>query len=711
MHRPPLQIHILHHPASECGFALARAMFTRFSGSPHVPGMRIPLRFVPDTDLGLPPALDAAELNSAHHTIVAVIADERMAQRVRGGTGEAWGHFLAQQLEDHPLGQGPHCVLPIALDASAFELSPELDTRSFVRLDVLPEESREDELFFHIAVRALELLRGSSPSMPTVQPKAPIELFVSHAKRDLPRDPDKLPVGEQLGPVYELLAYLARGPVKAWYDAKDIQPGGRFDDEIRQGVLRSSVLVAVVTDEYASREWCRREILQAKRVGRPIVVVDALEKGEARSFPYLGNVPSIRWRPHAPGEIPMSRAVITLALHEALRYVFAWHSLTSRATLGDLVLGTAPELLTVSYLPNGIRSVIYPDPPLGREETEILREVMGAVALVTPLSRVVGHLAQEPGAFIGLSLSTATDVRRYGVSRQHIGIVADDLAILLLLAGARLGYGGRIGPGSDEADEDYTTRLFAYVRSFHPLAREVFRQRFHPIVNYVGWPLHRNYSIEQVKLYGQEAALVEVAPPHPLGVPETMLYLNERGFLPTHINDAPDLGEAVWAARRFAWGRGMTAMRKRMTDEITARICLGGNLEQFVGQCPGVLEEGLLVLEAGKPLFLIGAFGGATRLLVDGLLGKERREFTTAWAKEVIPCYSQVCDLYQQNNLSCFKPEDIAACLRTFGARGLKEALRNGLDDTQNLELFTCTDPFRIVELVLEGLAVAARTN
>lgn len=230
-------------------------------------------------------------------------------------------------------------------------------------------------------------------------------------------------------------------------------------------------------------------------------------------------------------------------------------------------------------------------------------------------------------------------------------------------------------------------------------------QRFHPIVNYVGWPLHRSYGPEQERLYGHEADFIAVDPPDPLGVPETMLHPDGKGFFPQHVQDTPDLGAAVQAARRFAWGLGMTRMRERMTHDITARICLGGNLEEFVGQFPGVLEEGLLMLEAGKPLFLIGAFGGATRLLVDGFLGEERREFTTAWAEGVIPCYSHVCDLYQQNSLSCSKPEEIAARLRTFGARGLKEALRNGLDDDQNRELFTCTDPFRIVELVLEGLA------
>ena len=94
-----------------------------------------------------------------------------------------------------------------------------------------------------------------------------------------------------------------------------------------------------------------------------------------------------------------------------------------------------------------------------------------------------------------------------------IGLLADDLAILLLLAGARLGYDGRIGSGSDETDEDYTTRLFTYVRSFHPLAQAVFRQQFHPIVNYVGWPLHRSYGPAQEKLYGHEADLIAVDPP------------------------------------------------------------------------------------------------------------------------------------------------------------------------------------------------------
>jgi len=36
-------------------------------------------------------------------------------------------------------------------------------------------------------------------------------------------------------------------------------------------------------------------VLRAKQLGRPVLVVDALKQGEARSFPYLGNTPTVRW--------------------------------------------------------------------------------------------------------------------------------------------------------------------------------------------------------------------------------------------------------------------------------------------------------------------------------------------------------------------------------------------------------------------------------
>lgn len=53
-------------------------------------------------------------------------------------------------------------------------------------------------------------------------------------------------------------------------------------------------MLAFHTDQYSSRPWCRREVLEAKRLGAHILIVDALEAGDPRSFPYGGNVPIIQ---------------------------------------------------------------------------------------------------------------------------------------------------------------------------------------------------------------------------------------------------------------------------------------------------------------------------------------------------------------------------------------------------------------------------------
>lgn len=45
------------------------------------------------------------------------------------------------------------------------------------------------------------------------------------------------------------------------------------------------------------------------------------------------------------------------------------------------------------------------------------------------------------------------------------------------------------------------------------------------------------------------------------------------------------------------------------------RICMGGKTSGFEGREPGVIEEAKLALEYDKPLYLMGGFGGATRML------------------------------------------------------------------------------------------------
>jgi len=148
----------------------------------------------------------------------------------------------------------------------------------------------------------------------------------------------------------------------------------------------------------------------------------------------------------------------------------------------------------------------------------------------------------------------------------------------------------------------------------------------------------------------------------------------------------------------------MTLMRERITEKAVSRLCIGGRIEGYQGRLPGLLEEPLLSLRAKKPLFLVGALGGCTELAIDLLEQRSRPEMTTAVARKEVKHHDAVAALYAQHGGEFLTREALAAELAAFGKGGLAAALNNGLDDTQNRELFQSLNPIRIAELVLTGL-------
>ena len=130
---------------------------------------------------------------------------------------------------------------------------------------------------------------------------------------------------------------------------------------------------------------------------------------------------------------------------------------------------------------------------------------------------------------------------------------------------------------------------------------------------------------------------------------------------------AGDLASEVWEhwgseMKARGWvttgGRGgeLTRLRHCLTVMLSpgCRVCLGGRTKGYQGREPGVIEEARLALTYRKPLYLMGGFGGATRLFGaaqehggepywnarNGLSGEEKRElFETTdveWALGVI---------------------------------------------------------------------------
>jgi hypothetical protein len=159
----------------------------------------------------------------------------------------------------------------------------------------------------------------------------------------------------------------------------------------------------------------------------------------------------------------------------------------------------------------------------------------------------------------------------------------------------------------------------------------------------------------------------------------------------------------------------MTAMRESQVRTAKARVLLGGKVgptltttpegrrdtRWYSGRIPGVIEEALVSLKGGQPLYIIGAFGGAARLLVDILAGRHREEFT--WEFQNAAPYSvEMRTLYEQYGPPWEDYDTMTEFFASVGVSGL--SARNGLMEAENLELFQSRDVERIVELLLRGL-------
>ena len=60
-------------------------------------------------------------------------------------------------------------------------------------------------------------------------------------------------------------------------------------------------------------------------------------------------------------------------------------------------------------------------------------------------------------------------------------------------------------------------------------------------------------------------------------------------------------------------------MRQYLCETTDARVILGGQLEHFQGNKPGIIEEAINSIKAEQPLYVVGGFGGAAALVAKTL--------------------------------------------------------------------------------------------
>ena len=253
---------------------------------------------------------------------------------------------------------------------------------------------------------------------------------------------------------------------------------------------------------------------------------------------------------------------------------------------------------------------------------------------------------------VGVSISESPDLRVLGLSDGHLRDAMAEIALHLLASGTSLAYGG------DLRQHGFTQLL----------AELVGRYRGHPrhtgtvvVTDYLAWPVHIRMTSKELAAFSTDhesaAHLVFLALDGARIAPEQRLKL--------HAHE-PHEDE---------WAKGLTAMRTVMLADIRARIVLGGRVEGFKGEMPGIAEEAYLSLEAHQPVFILGGFGGCARDIAETLGLAER------WAGS---------------------REDWSG--RQYFRQHSPDDLRNGLSREENLVLARTPHIQQAVSLVSRGL-------
>jgi len=377
--RPILVLYIIWHPDFSVGGAIADALREHFRRKLYEniaggTGLSVIYRFAcaPGSTAPLP-----IDLNEAETTAIVVLADPNLV------ADPDWTGYVRELVDQTELfGLGTR-VFPIAIESGVLGgLGIE---EQALRWDLWTGSlgDRRQRLTAELTYEFCRMLRHylehlKRPAEDEVALEAylkKVQIFLSHSKHDAD--------GEQIANAIRSRLHDGHG-LASFFDVHDIPAGLRFHKVLLQQV-RVSAMVAIHTDSYSSREWCRREVIEAKRWNVPLVVANSISEIDERGFPYMGNVPVVRVEPHGADRIDF---VIGRLLDEVLKD-FLWRCRVELARgVADqdvIFLPRPPELISLASLPPAIDVpeplIVYPDPPLSAEEERLFAEIAPRVQL------------------------------------------------------------------------------------------------------------------------------------------------------------------------------------------------------------------------------------------------------------------------------------------------------------------------------------------
>jgi hypothetical protein len=374
--RPFLVVYVVWHPHFAAGATIAevlrehfrRKLYENVAGGT---GLSVIFRSTVTADLSTPLPIDLAE---AETTAIVVLVDSTLA-------GDANWIAYVQELAACTEAAGLSARLfPVAIERSGLPLVEE----QALRWDQWTGTHSElcQRLVSEVTYEFCRMLRHYHEHLrhPTELETAlekylkKVQIFLSHSKHDSDGERIAIFIRGRLSDGHGLSSF---------FDVHDIPAGIRFQRVLLKQVEQSAV-VAIHTDSYSSREWCRREIIEAKRCNVPLVIANCIGDRDERGFPYMGNVPIVRMDPNTADRIDV---IIGRLLDEVLKD-FLWRcrvELIGNVDPSIIFVPRPPELILLAGLPAAADvpepTIVYPDPPLSAEEERLFEAVAPRVHL------------------------------------------------------------------------------------------------------------------------------------------------------------------------------------------------------------------------------------------------------------------------------------------------------------------------------------------
>lgn len=640
LHRP-LEIRVFWDPGFEKGFDYAGLIFQHFSKSEDISveyNIGIPVYFLNS------PIIDSVDFKSKTNICFIFVDDNFILNKNR------WKQTI-DFLSDTKTQNNIHTI-PVKFSEHACRTFDEFSLMNFI----IPEDkTKNDKFLLAVAYSIYACLFNDDK-----QEKITVPLFLSHYKKS---------AGATI--CRNIINYISnsRSPIKVFFDENDIDYGARFDITIENNIKKST-LVIIHTDGFSNREFCKREVLSAKQYERPIVLIDFLQKGENRSFPYLGNIKTMKIEKN----INYFKLIFEI-LKESIRIEYFKKKNESIIAYFNppkanyKIIPYAPELLTMSYRKEAKETIVYPNPVLGNEEIRILRSQFPRKIFTTPILFVTSsknYFSMLKDISVSFSVSETDEMRQAPDIMFRSREVLTSISRYLIACGAKIIYSGNLNYQKFNFLEVLLIQFSSYkewLNDGHKISTSFF--------DYIYIDLYDSISKGKLAEISNAGSVISIE------------------AVKTRFSD--EINKAL----------SFSKLREEVSKNVCVSIFIGGKTNEFVGIMPGVLEEFIKAVEHKNAIYLIGAFGGISSAIIDLILGKQSDIISNSnliTNKEAF--YSELLMFRKEAGLDKLNFDKIA---HEIGKITMSN-LRNGLTKDENLILFKTDDPDQISSLILKGL-------